>query len=153
MCYHRGATTVAEWLGLGQQWVCLRASWHWLYQTWGKLLAASHRSRPYSSPATKTSPRKPITPRYYFYCRRMNCIPVGPFQASSKHGGKDELCHVDKNAAISFFLKIFFFCYIPELFRCPDLLPSSHFSGLVGWVNARAGFAPHALQVWSCGLE
>ena len=48
ICYPRGATTVADWDGLGQQWVCLRASWHCLYQTWGKLLAASPRSDPYS---------------------------------------------------------------------------------------------------------
>jgi len=59
--YPRGATTIADWLGLGQQQVRLRAGWHWLYQTLGKLLAASHRSHPYSPPTTKTLPRKPIT--------------------------------------------------------------------------------------------
>jgi len=58
ICYNRGATTVTDWLGLGQRRVCLRASWHWLYQTWRKLLTASRKSRP----ATKTLPRKPITP-------------------------------------------------------------------------------------------
>jgi len=31
--YPRGATIVADWLGLGQQQVHLRARWHWLYQT------------------------------------------------------------------------------------------------------------------------
>jgi len=61
ICYHRGTTTVADWLGLGQRWVRLRTGWHWLYQTWGKLLGASHRSHPYSPPTTKTLPRKPIT--------------------------------------------------------------------------------------------
>jgi len=59
--FHRGATTIADWLGLGQQWVRLRAGWHWLYQAWRKFLAASHRSHPYSPPATKTLPRKPVT--------------------------------------------------------------------------------------------
>jgi len=49
-CYHRGATTVTHWVGLGQQRVYLRASWHCLYQTWGKLLTTPHRSHPYSSP-------------------------------------------------------------------------------------------------------
>jgi len=52
---------VADGLGLGQHQVCLRAGWHWLYQAWGKLLAASQRSHTYSPPTTKTSPRKPIT--------------------------------------------------------------------------------------------
>jgi len=28
ICYHKGATTIADWLGLGQWWVHLRASWH-----------------------------------------------------------------------------------------------------------------------------
>jgi len=42
----QSTTIVADWLGLGQQRVRLRASWHWLYQTWRKLLAASHRSHP-----------------------------------------------------------------------------------------------------------
>jgi len=37
-CYHRGTTTVTDWLGLGQRWVRLRAGWHWLYQARGKLL-------------------------------------------------------------------------------------------------------------------
>jgi len=60
-CYHRGTTTIGDWLGLGHQRVCLRAGWCWLYQTWGKLLAASHRSHPYCPPATKTLPCKPIT--------------------------------------------------------------------------------------------
>jgi len=45
----RGATT-ADWLRLGQQQVCLRDNWHWLYQIWGNLLAASHRIHPYSPP-------------------------------------------------------------------------------------------------------
>jgi len=48
LCYHRGAATVVDWLGLGQQRVHLRAGWQWLYQSWGKLLAASHRSNHYS---------------------------------------------------------------------------------------------------------
>jgi len=48
-------------LALASRWVHLRASWHWLYQTWGKLLAASHRIHPYSPPATKALPRKAIT--------------------------------------------------------------------------------------------
>ena len=37
MCYHH------HWLDW--PWP---ASWHWLYQRWGKLLTASHRSHPYS---------------------------------------------------------------------------------------------------------
>jgi len=61
ICYHRGAATIADWLGLGHRWVPLRAGWHWLYQTWGKLLAASHRSHPCSSATTKTLPHKPIS--------------------------------------------------------------------------------------------
>jgi len=28
ICYDRGTTTIADWLGLGQRRVCLRASWH-----------------------------------------------------------------------------------------------------------------------------
>ena len=47
---------------LASRGVCLGASWHWLYQTWGKLLATSHRSHPCSSPpATKILPCKPNT--------------------------------------------------------------------------------------------
>jgi len=53
LCYHRGATTIADGLGLGQRRVRLRAGWHWLCQTWGKLLAASHRSHPYRPPLPK----------------------------------------------------------------------------------------------------
>jgi len=34
----RYPTAVADWFGLGQRRVCLTAGWHWLYQTWGKLL-------------------------------------------------------------------------------------------------------------------
>jgi len=64
LCYPSGTTTVANWLGLGQRRVRLRAGWHWLYQTWGKLLAASHRRYHYSPAATKTLPRKPITAIY-----------------------------------------------------------------------------------------
>jgi len=41
---------------LGKWRVHLRASWHWRYQAWGKLLAASHSSHIYSPPATKTLP-------------------------------------------------------------------------------------------------
>jgi len=48
--YPRGATTVADGLGFGQWQVHLGDSWHWLYQTWGMLLAASHRSHPSSPP-------------------------------------------------------------------------------------------------------
>jgi len=44
-------STVTDWLGLGQRRVHLTAVWHWLYQTWGKLIAAFHRSHPYSSPS------------------------------------------------------------------------------------------------------
>jgi len=61
LCYHRGATTIADGFGLGQQCVHLRAGWHWLYQRWGKFLATSHRSHPYNPPAIKTLPHKPIT--------------------------------------------------------------------------------------------
>ena len=50
------------WLSLGQQWVSLGGGWHWLYQTWGKLLAASHRCHSCSPAATKILPRKPTTP-------------------------------------------------------------------------------------------
>lgn len=42
--YPRGATAVVDALGLGS----LGAGWHWLYQTQGNLLAASHRSHPCS---------------------------------------------------------------------------------------------------------
>jgi len=59
--YPRGAATVADRLGLGQWQVCLRAGWHRLHQTRGKILAASHRNHPYSRPATTTLPRKPVT--------------------------------------------------------------------------------------------
>jgi len=48
-------------LALASQQVCLRSGWCWLYQTRGKLLAASHRSQPYSPPDTKTLPCKPVT--------------------------------------------------------------------------------------------
>jgi len=56
-------TTVDDGLSLGQWQVHLGACWHWLYQTWGKLLAASHRSHPYSPPATKALPCKASTMR------------------------------------------------------------------------------------------
>jgi len=52
--------TIADWLGLGQRRVHLRAGWHWLYQTWGKLLPASPRSHPYS-PAPSPLLPKPCT--------------------------------------------------------------------------------------------
>jgi len=52
---------ITDWLDLRQWRVCLSAGWHWLYQTWRKLLAASHRSHPCSPSATKTLPRKPHT--------------------------------------------------------------------------------------------
>jgi len=61
MCYHRSATTIADWLSLGQWWVLLRAGWHWVYQTCGKLLATCHRSHPCSPPTTKTLPLVFIT--------------------------------------------------------------------------------------------
>jgi len=61
ICYPIGATTIADWLGLGQRRVHFRGSWHWLYQTWGKLLSASYRSHPYSPAISKTLPRKRIT--------------------------------------------------------------------------------------------
>jgi len=67
ICYSRGATILSDWLGLGQQWVHLRAGWHWVYQTWGKVLTAAHRSHPCNPPATKTLPRKPITVAYFLY--------------------------------------------------------------------------------------
>lgn len=82
----------------------------------------------------------------------MNPIPVGPFQASSKQGGKDELHSVNKTPAISFYSKDVFLDIL-ELFRCPDLLPNLYFSGLAGWVNAGAGFVPRAVEMLSCGLE
>jgi len=56
LCYHRGSTTVADGLGLGQQRVHLRAGWHWLCQTQWKLLAASHRSHPCSPKPCHTNP-------------------------------------------------------------------------------------------------
>jgi len=60
--YPRGPTTVTGRLSLGQWQVCLGASWHWLCWTWGKLLAASHRSQPCIPPlATKILPCKPTT--------------------------------------------------------------------------------------------
>lgn len=36
-----------------KQWVCPGTGWHWLCWTWGKLLATSHRSHPFSPPSTK----------------------------------------------------------------------------------------------------
>ena len=48
-------------LALGSGRAVLELAGTGLYQTWGKLLAASDRSHPYSPPATKTLPRKPIT--------------------------------------------------------------------------------------------
>jgi len=75
--YPRGATIVADWLGLGQQRVHLRAGWHGLYQTWGKLLAASHRSHRYSPVATKTLPRKPTA--------IVNCIIINYFTSLLLH--------------------------------------------------------------------
>ena len=56
ICYYRGATTIADWLGLGQ-W--FRAGWHWLYQTWGKLLAASYRSHPLVAPCYQNLAMQP----------------------------------------------------------------------------------------------
>jgi len=41
-------------IGLALAWAHLQAGWHWLYQTWGKLLAASHRSHTYSHLAMQT---------------------------------------------------------------------------------------------------
>jgi len=59
ICYHRVTTAVTDGLSLGQWQVHFGASWHWLYQTEGKLLAASHRSHPSRTSAMKTLPRKP----------------------------------------------------------------------------------------------
>lgn len=42
--YHSSAASIADGLGLGQQWVPLGAGWHWFCWTWGKHLVASHRS-------------------------------------------------------------------------------------------------------------
>ena len=44
--------------------VCLRAGWHWICQTWGKLLITSHRSRPYSPPCYQNLATKPMTVSY-----------------------------------------------------------------------------------------
>lgn len=44
ICYPRGSATVSAGLSLGQQWVRLGPSWHWICQKWGKLLASSHGS-------------------------------------------------------------------------------------------------------------
>lgn len=52
--YHRGATTVADGLGLCKQWVHLGVGWHRLCQTWVKFPAASHRWHPCSPLNTKT---------------------------------------------------------------------------------------------------
>jgi len=59
--YNRCATTIADCLGLGQQWVCLGASWHWLCWREGKLLTVSHRSHPHKPSATKTLSHKSNT--------------------------------------------------------------------------------------------
>jgi len=56
---------------LGQWQVPLRARWHWLYQTWGKLLAASHGSYLYRAPTTKALPHKPTTHRLVKYWNRL----------------------------------------------------------------------------------
>lgn len=55
-----GDATITEGRGLGQRWVHLEASWHWLCWTWGKLLAASHKSYPCSSPLPKPCHTNPI---------------------------------------------------------------------------------------------
>jgi len=52
LCYPRGATITAAGLGLGQ-------GWHRLHQTWGKLLAASHRSHSCSPPLPKPGHANP----------------------------------------------------------------------------------------------
>lgn len=58
MHYPRGATTSADGLGFGLWQIHL--GWLWLYQTWGKLLAAAHSSHP-CRPTTKPLPHKPNT--------------------------------------------------------------------------------------------
>lgn len=40
-------------MGLSLARVHFRAGWHWLYRTWGKLLAACHRSQPCTPPLPK----------------------------------------------------------------------------------------------------
>lgn len=61
MCYHNGAFTVTDGLGLGWQQGWLGSGWSWLCQAWGKLLAASQRSHPCSSLNIKTLPCKSST--------------------------------------------------------------------------------------------
>lgn len=53
-CFHRHRL-----LCLSQCHICLGAGWHWLCQTRGKILAASHRSCHCNPTATKSLPCKP----------------------------------------------------------------------------------------------
>lgn len=59
LTYPRGTTTIAVGLSLGQKWVHLGPSWHWLQQTQGKLLAA-HKSHPCSFHLEKLCHSNPI---------------------------------------------------------------------------------------------
>ena len=75
ICYP--TTTVADGLSCGQLRVHLGAGCRWLCQTYRKLLAASHRSHPCSSPGTKILLCKPNTNTRKNYCQpKWTVIPL-----------------------------------------------------------------------------
>ncbi|KAM9590949.1 uncharacterized protein ACIBXB_005997 [Morphnus guianensis] len=90
-CYHRGVTTIADWLGLGRRRVRLRAGWHWLCRTQGKLPAASYRSHPCNPPppryqnlATQNQYIPPLTSQK---CWRDSLDAVPALLSSSQNTG------------------------------------------------------------------
>lgn len=61
ICYHKAVTVIPGCLSRAQCRVHPGAGWRWSCLTWGKLLAAFHRSHPCSHLATKTWAHTPHT--------------------------------------------------------------------------------------------
>jgi len=75
MCCLRGIT---DGLGLGQRQVCLGGGWHWLYRTWGKMLATFRRRHPCSPPLLpKPCHIKPIQGDKISVTNSVFCVHMG----------------------------------------------------------------------------
>lgn len=69
---------ITDEFDFGHQWVCLGASWHWLCQIWGKLLATVCSSHPRSSPLAKPCHANPVqafnySPEQFFIAGKNYC--------------------------------------------------------------------------------
>ena len=116
-CYHRGTTTIADVLSLGQR----------LYQTLRKLLAVSHRSHPCSASPTKTLLCKPNTTLYL-----MSILPLTPVitcspSRKSSTGAFSALKVLPPHSCICFMIildrvegNLYWFqpCSVPEVESC-----------------------------------